>query len=608
MCGIIGYVGNKNALSFLIEGLSSLEYRGYDSAGVAVINEDKINTCKTLERVKNLKEKSEKDENLKGFIGIGHTRWATHGKVSKENAHPILSQNRDFAIVHNGIIENYMELKNEIIKEGVKFKGETDTEVIINLISKYYKDNLLEAVKKAENRLSGSFSIGVISLKEKDKIIAVKKLSPIVIGLSKDGNFISSDISAIAKYTNKIINLEDREIAVLTKEKIEIYDENLKRKNINFETVNFDINLCEKDGFEHFMLKEINEQPNVIKKLIKRHIKDGEVVFENLSLNKQKINEFNKIIILACGSAYNAGMVAKYLLEETVKTPIMLEYASEFKYKNSFIDSKTLVLVISQSGETADTLSALKEAKQKGAHIISVVNVLSSSIAKESDDVIYTDAGPEIAVATTKAYLAQITVLSLFTIFLSSKIENELQSKFKAVLEEFLSLPDKINKIISEKEKIENIAKQFKEEENIFFIGRNIDYAVCMEASLKLKEISYIHSESYPAGELKHGTISLIEEGKRVIALAYSDKILSKTVSNIKEVKVRGADVLLFTKEGNKNLEKEADQIFYIPNTHEFLSSIIEVIPFQLFAYYVAKEKGLDVDKPRNLAKSVTVE
>lgn len=608
MCGIIGYVGNKNALSFLIEGLFSLEYRGYDSAGVAVIKNDKINTCKTLERVKKLKEKTEMEENFKGFLGIGHTRWATHGKVSKENAHPILSQNKEFCVVHNGIIENYIELKNELINDGVKFLGETDTEVIVNLISKYYKDNLLKAVKKAEKRLSGSFSIGVISLKEKDKIIAVKKLSPIVIGLSKDGNFISSDISAIAKYTNKIIYLKDRQIAVLTKDNIEIYDENLKKQNINLETVNFNVNLCEKDGFEHFMIKEIHEQPKIIKRLINRHIKDGEVVFENLSLNKQKIKEFNKIIILACGSAYNAGMVAKYLLEEKINIPIMLEYASEFKYKNSFIDSKTLVLVISQSGETADTISALKEAKQKGGHIISVVNVLSSSIAKESDDVIYTDAGPEIAVATTKAYLAQITVLSLFTIFMSSKLKKENQGEFKAILEEFLSLPDKITEIINKKEKIENLAKQFKEEENIFFIGRNIDYAICMEASLKLKEISYIHSESYPAGELKHGTISLIEEGKRVIALAYSEKVLDKTINNIKEVKVRGANVLLLTKEGNKDLEKEVDQIFYIPNIHEFLSSIIEVISFQLFAYYVAKEKGLDIDKPRNLAKSVTVE
>lgn len=608
MCGIIGFIGKKEVLPILLEGLSLLEYRGYDSLGVAVINNKKINIEKSLKRIDNLNEKTKNNENLRGFVGIGHTRWATHGKAEIKNAHPHISNNKEFCVVHNGIIENYAELKEELMRENFNFYSDTDTEIIPNLIQKYYKGNLLEAVNKAKKRLKGSFAVGIISIKEPEKMIAIKKSSPIIIGLSNDGNFIASDVSAVAKYTKDVIYLEDGQTALITKENVEIYDENLKIKQVKTEKINFNIKDNLKDGYEHFMLKEICEQPNVIKNLINRYIKDGKINFEDIFLKTEKLENFNKIIILACGSAYYAGVVIKYLTEEILRIPTFVEIASEFKYKNPIVDEKTLCFAISQSGETADTISALKEAKKRGAYTISIVNVQNSSLAKISDDVIYTDAGSEIAVATTKAYLAQITVFSLFTLWMSLEVKKQQENDFKSILEEIMLIPQKIQDIINRKEKIEKIAKEYKNENSVFFIGRNIDYAVCLEASLKLKEISYIHSESYPAGELKHGTISLIEKGTKVIAIAYNDNIFEKTVSNIKEVKARGAEVLIFTKEKNKDIERFEDKIFYLPSTHKFLSALIEVIPFQLLAYYVAKEKNCDIDKPRNLAKSVTVE
>lgn len=608
MCGIIGYTGKKEVLPILLEGLFMLEYRGYDSLGVAVIKNEKINIEKSLKRIENLKEKTKFNENLKGFTGLGHTRWATHGKAVIENAHPQISNNKEFCVVHNGIIENYAELKQELEKENFVFYSETDTEVIPNLIEKYYDGNLLEAVNKAKNRLKGSYAIGVISLKEPEKIIAIKKESPLILGLSKDGNFIVSDVSAIEKYTKEIFYLKDGQTAVLDKEKVEIYDENLRNIEIKTEIIENDYLNAEKGTFEHFMIKEICEQPKVIERLIKRYIKGGKINFKELSLDEKKLKNFDKIVIIACGSAYHAGMVAKYLIEEILRIPVYIEFASEFKYKNPIIDNKTLCIAVSQSGETADTLSALKEAKKRGSHTLSLVNVLRSSIANESDDVIYTDAGPEISVATTKAFLAQITVFALFAVWMSIIIKKQPEAEFKSFLDEILKIPEKIEYIISKKEEIEKIAKEYKNENSIFFIGRNIDYAVCLEASLKIKEISYIHSESYPAGELKHGTISLIEKGTKVIALSYNDKVFNKTISNIKELKARGADILTFTKKENKGIENESDRVIYIPSTHEYLSACIEVVPFQLLAYYVAKERGCDIDKPRNLAKSVTVE
>lgn len=606
MCGIIGYIGKEKASDILIDALKKLEYRGYDSVGIAIKKNKKITVEKTVNRIENLKEIL-KNKDVEGNIGIGHTRWATHGKPSIENAHPQISQNGNFYVVHNGIIENYKELKNELKEDGFIFKSDTDTEVIPFLIEKYYNGNLLEAVRLMKKRLSGSFSIGIISVLE-EKIIAVKNFSPLIIGISKNGKFITSDTCAILKYTKDIIYLKDGEIAVLDQKNVDIYDDVNLKENVKITKIQADEKSAEKGNFNHFMLKEICEQPTVIKNIIKNTVNDGKIKFKNLNLNEEKLKKFKNITVIACGSAYNAGLAAKYFLENVIKINVNVETASEFRYKNSFLNSESLAIIISQSGETADTLAALREAKNKGAYILSVVNVFKSSIANESDSVIYTNAGPEIAVATTKGYLSQIAVLYLFGLWASCLLKTLSEEEIEHILKEFFEIPLKLEKIINEKEKIKEIAKISVNENSVYFIGRNTDYAVALEAALKFKEISYIHAEAYAAGELKHGSIALIEDNTKVIASAFNKETQEKTLNNIKEVKARGATVILFTAKENKNIENEVDYIFYLPNTEDLLSPLLSVIPFQFLAYYTALIKGFDIDKPRNLAKSVTVE
>lgn len=607
MCGIIGFTGKQKASAILIDALERLEYRGYDSAGIAVIKKNEINTVKTVKRIESLREKTKKMQE-DGFTGIGHTRWATHGEASLINSHPHLSENKKIAVVHNGIIENYKELKKELLKDGERFYSQTDTEVIPKLISKYYDGDILKAVMRAKKRLKGSYALGIISSDHPDKIIAVKSFSPLIIGVSEKGNFIASDVTAIAEHTNKIIYLEDLQTAVITPKKTEIYDDELNCLENKIEEINFRISDASKDGFEHFMLKEIFEQPAAFKRAIKNRIKNGRAELNELGIKKEKLKQFNKISIIACGSAYHAGIAAKYFYEELLRIPTEVEIASEYRYKNPITDHRTLTVAISQSGETADTLAALREAKKRGSFVLSVVNVLSSSIAKEADRVIYTCAGPEIAVATTKGFLTQLAALYLIGLWLAQELELQKDGLLKELCCELIELPEKIQQIIQSREEIKRYAEKLSNQDTPFFIGRNIDYAVALEASLKLKEISYIHSQAYAAGELKHGTISLIEPEKTVIALAGCEEFYDKMMSNIKEVKARGAEVLACTVRDKKEIESEVNGVIYIPKTHRLLTAALEIIPFQLYAYYVALLKGCDIDKPRNLAKSVTVE
>ncbi|MBR4073721.1 MAG: glutamine--fructose-6-phosphate transaminase (isomerizing) [Clostridia bacterium] len=608
MCGIVGFTAKENVAEFLLDGLSKLEYRGYDSAGIAVLKDNKINIQKTVKRISDLIEKTENGKNAEGKTGIGHTRWATHGSPCHENAHPHTSENGKFAVVHNGIIENYAELRKELISDGVTFKSETDTEVVPHLLNKYYNGNLREAVKKTEERLEGSYALGIICTDYPEVITAVKNFSPLIIGVSAEGNMIASDVTAVISKTKDIIYLEDGDTAFLTPEGIEVLGEDGKTAERAVKTVNWDISAAEKGGFDHFMLKEIAEQPRAVAQTVESRVKDGEIVFEGITLDEAKLKTIKNINIVACGSAYHAGMVGKYVFEEMLRIPTNVDIASEFRYRNPIVDDKTLTVIISQSGETADTLAALKEAKNRGSHILSIVNVVGSSIAKASDDVIYTWAGPEIAVATTKGFTTQLSVLYMFAIWAAKKLNTMEKCEVDKILDALLTLPEKIESIVAQKEKIANLAKGCGDPESLFFIGRNMDYAVSLEASLKLKEISYIHSEAYAAGELKHGTISLIEEGRTVVALACCKAFFDKMMSNIKEVKARGAYVLACTNEGDERIEAEAEQVIYVPEIHPMLTAAVEVIPFQIYAYYVALYKGCDIDKPRNLAKSVTVE
>jgi len=607
MCGIVGFTSKNNVSEFLLEGLSKLEYRGYDSAGIAVFDGSEIKIEKTVKRISDLYDRTSGGQKLIGNIGIGHTRWATHGAPSERNAHPHTSENSLFAVVHNGIIENYAELKAELIAEGVVFNSDTDTEVVPHLLSKYYKGDLKEAVRKTEERLEGSYALGIICKDFPDTLTAVKNFSPLIIGVAEEGNIIASDVTAVISKTRDIIYLEDGDTAFLTKNGIEI--ENCgKTAQRPLKKVNWDISAAEKGGYDHFMLKEITEQPRAIAQTVESRIKDGEINFEEISLNSDRLKKIRNINIIACGSAYHAGMVGKYVFEEMLRIPTNVDIASEFRYRNPIVDSNSLTIIISQSGETADTLAALKEAKNRGSHILSIVNVVGSTIAKESDDVIYTWAGPEIAVATTKGFTTQLSVLYMFAIWAAKRLGTMEKSELESVYNDLVKLPEKIEKIIEQKEKIAELAKDCTKDESLFFIGRNMDYAVSLEASLKLKEISYIHSEAYAAGELKHGTISLIEQDRKVIALACCEGFYDKMMSNIKEVKARGAFVLACTNEGNTKIEAEAEQVIYVPKVHTLLTAAVEVIPFQLYSYYVALYKGCDIDKPRNLAKSVTVE
>lgn len=602
MCGIVGFSGKSDAIKFLLQGLGKLEYRGYDSAGIALCSNNAIKTVKTVGRIESLAKKCETAD-IFGDIGIGHTRWATHGKPSEENSHPHLSNNLKFAVVHNGIIENYMELRQELEQDGFVFYSQTDTEVIPNLLQKYYNGDLKNAVNKTIARLKGSYALGILCKDHPDTLVAVKQFSPIIIGIADDCNIIASDVTAIVPKTQKIIYIEDGDVAYITANSVEIYSNTLMVER-RISTVDWDVGTAEKGGYKHFMMKEIYEQPAVLRRVLKEYLNDNKICFPNFNIDKKYIKEIERIVITACGSAYHAGVAAKYLFEELTGIPTEVDLASELRYRNPIINSKTLVIVISQSGETADTIAALTETKRRGGHTLSIVNVEGSAIAKMSDSVIYTLAGPEVAVATTKGYTSQLICLYLLAVFMAEKISADQKAELISSLKK---LPSQIEEVLSGQEKIADVAKRFTKSESIFFIGRNMDYAAALEASLKLKEISYIHSEAFAAGELKHGTISLIEKGTPVIALCGYERLNDKLISNIREVTTRGADVLCATNNKNITASVGASSLL-IPKTHPLFTVCAEIVPFQIFAYYIALYKGCDIDKPRNLAKSVTVE
>lgn len=612
MCGIVGYIGNQKATPILLNGLSALEYRGYDSAGIAVLEKNNICILKDKGRVKNLYNIDGINE-LSANIGIAHTRWATHGKPSKENAHPHSDNSNTFAVVHNGIIENFAVLKEFLINKGYTFYSETDTEIIPNLIHYYYYNNIedddkfLRAVKSACDDLKGSYSIEVLSKLHPDKLIVIRKDSPLVIGTSESENFVASDIPAVLSYTRKFYLLNDNEYAVIYKDKVEFYDNSLSKINKGIKTIDWDANATEKDGFDDYMLKEIFEQPNSIRETIGSRFKLGEnCSFDDLTLSKDYLNSLNKIYIIGCGTAMYAGLVGKDIIEKLCKIPVEVEIASEFRYRDPIIDNKTLCIYISQSGETADTIAALKLAKSKGAKTLSISNVIGSSITREADYTIYTHAGPEIAVASTKAYTSQVVLIAILAIHFAEILESADKEVIEHLKSDILDLPAKITALLNNTEEIQEFAKKIYTQKDIFFLGRGVDYHVALEGSLKLKEISYIHSEAYAAGELKHGPIALIENGITVVGIMTIPNLVEKCVSNMQEVISRGANTLIIT---NQNLpNSNFNYVINIPETNPLISPILSVIPMQLLAYYISKNKGLDVDKPRNLAKSVTVE
>ena len=608
MCGIVGYTGNNNSVDFLIKGLSMLEYRGYDSAGIAVLTENGIKCEKEKGRIANLQENIKANPAFKGCSGIGHTRWATHGEPSRINSHPHKSMDGKFYVVHNGIIENYMFIKEMLIKKGYKFVSETDTEAIAHLLQDVYRGDLKDAVISALKMLEGSFAIGIVSEYSPGVIIGAKKDSPLVIGRGDGENYFASDINTVASFSKNVYLLNDMEIAFVDKNNIEIFDVDKKIINKEEFNVNWKLDCVSKDGFESFMEKEICEEPTAVKNTLSKGTKDGKISLSGINLKAEEINNISKIIIVGCGSAYHAGLVGKYVIENLISLPVEVDLASEFRYRNPVINNNTLVVLISQSGETADTLAALREAKKKGATILSVVNAKGSTIARESHHIIYTEAGTEIAVATTKAFGAQLTALYLVALFLGEKKGILNEEKTKKLTSELLSLPEKINIILKNKEQIKAFAKIYQSSKNVFYIGRGIDYPVAMEGALKLKEITYIHAEAYAAGELKHGTISLIEEGTPVVAIVTQKDLKSKTFSNIKEAKARGAVVLAVTNESSAELLKMCDNVFVIPDCNDLWSASLSVVPLQLFGLFVCGYKGLDADKPKNLAKSVTVE
>ncbi|MEE1223914.1 MAG: glutamine--fructose-6-phosphate transaminase (isomerizing) [Clostridia bacterium] len=609
MCGIVGYIGNKQAAPVLIDGLSKLEYRGYDSAGIAVIEDGNINLQKAKGRLAILSEKTDNGNAVPGTIGIGHTRWATHGEPSDVNSHPHLSMSGRFAVVHNGIIENYLSLKKKLISKGVEFVSETDTEVIAHLFEYYYKGDIIETMIKVIEKVEGSYALGILCSDYPNQFIAVRKASPMIIGLGEGENFIASDVTAILKHTRNIYYLEDNEIVVLTKDDVKVYNTDKEEIEKEVFKVDWDVSAAEKGGYAHFMMKEMEEQPKALRDTISPRIKDGKIVLDNISLTSDDIKGLRKIFIVACGSAYHVGVIGKYVIEKMCRIPVEVQVASEFRYCEPIVGKNDLVIVISQSGETADTLAGLKEAKNHGARILSIVNVVGSAIANASDDVIYTWAGPEIAVATTKAYSTQLSVIYLIALYMAEKLGMVTSGEYAKYLKDIETLPDKVAKILEEKDNIQYLASLFYNSHSIFFIGRNLDYAVSLEGSLKLKEISYIHSEAYAAGELKHGTISLIEEGTLVVALATGDDLFDKTISNVKEVKARGAVVMgVTTSDHYDDMQTVCDHVVVIPDAEEFTLPSLAVVPLQLFGYYVASLKGCDIDKPRNLAKSVTVE
>lgn len=608
MCGIVGYVGKKQAVPILMDGLSKLEYRGYDSAGVAVMQDGEIKIKKSKGRLAVLREKLDSGEPLSGVMGIGHTRWATHGEPSDTNSHPHLSRSGRFAVVHNGIIENYMKLRQKLINKGFEFISETDTEVIAQLVEYYYNGNIVETLTKVVERVEGSYALGILCADNPDSFVAVRKESPLIVGLGEGENFIASDVPAILAHTRDVYFLENDEIVLLNADKVTVY--NLDGEEIQKEPyhVEWDISAAEKGGYEHFMFKEIMEQPRVIRDTVQPRIRSGKIVLDDISLTAEYIKGINKIYIVACGSAYHVGVVGKYVIEAMTRIPVEVTVASEFRYMNPIVDDKTLTVVISQSGETADTIAAMREAKRLGSRTFAIVNAVGSAIAREADDVLYTWAGPEISVATTKAYSTQVTAMYLLSLYIAQELDMIDDETLKSKLDALEKLPENIQKILDNKEQIQYMASQYYNAKNVFFLGRTLDYAVALEGSLKLKEISYIHSEAYAAGELKHGPIALIEQGTVVVALCTVNKLFDKMLSNIKEVKARGAVLIAIAEEGHTDIEHEADYVIYLPKCDELALPSEAVIPLQLFSYYIASLKGLDIDKPRNLAKSVTVE
>lgn len=608
MCGIVGYVGNKGAKSFLIDGLSKLEYRGYDSAGIAVLDGTSISLAKQKGRLSNL-EGALKSKSSEGTIGIGHTRWATHGEPSDRNSHPHKSSKGDIAVVHNGIIENYLELRKWLISEGYEFFSETDTEVVPNLIHYYYEGNLFEAVVKATKKLEGSYALGVVCGDEQDKLIAVRKDSPLIVGLGNGENFIASDIPAVIKYTRDVYLLDDNEFVVMDRNGVSILSANGERIDKNIYKVTWSEDAAEKGGYDSFMLKEIHEQPKAIKDTISSRVSiENGVFFDDFKLSKQDLDNVDRVFIVACGTAYHAGLMGKTLIERMAKIPVEVDIASEFRYRNPLVTEKSLVIIVSQSGETADTLAALRDCNRIGARILAITNVVGSTISREANDVIYTMAGPEIAVASTKAYTTQVVVMHLLALYFG-KIKGILEeTKEKEIVRALLILPDRIEKLLEEKENIEDIARLLAKEEDLFFLGRGMDYALALEGSLKLKEISYIHCEAYAGGELKHGTIALIEPGTKVIGLFTQGDLKDKMVSNMVEVKARGANIIGLGYHGEELDKSVFDYEIRIPQISDIVAPVLAVVALQLLAYYTAKEKGCDIDKPRNLAKSVTVE
>ena len=612
MCGIIGFSGREQAAPILLDGLERMEYRGYDSAGIAVRSETKgLQVKKTKGRLRVLSDLTHGGADLEGTLGIGHTRWATHGEPNDINAHPHVSENGQIALVHNGIIENYLEIKEQLQRRGVTFTSETDSEVVAQLLEYHYNEchNMLEAVGRVLRRIEGSYAFGIICSDFPNALIAARKDSPLILGYGENGNFIASDVTAIIKYTRDVVYMEDGEIAVVTPESIDVFDSEMNPLEKQHSQVDWDVSAAEKGGYAHFMFKEIMEQPEAIAKTVSPRIRDGRVVLDDITLTADYVRDISRIFIIACGSSYHVGMVSKYNWERLLRRPVQVDLASEFRYSDPLVDEKSLVVVISQSGETLDTMAAMREAKRRGARTLAVVNVVGSSIAREADDVLYTWAGPEIAVATTKAYSTQLVLMDLIGLYLADLLGTVEKSEYDAILAEVQVLPEKMSHFLEHFEDVQYFASRYFNHNSIFFIGRNLDYAMGLEGSLKLKEISYIHSEAYASGELKHGTISLIEPGTLVVALGTYAALFDKAMSNVVEVKARGAEVLAVTTETFKEkMEKTADSTIVVPDTHPILQPSLGVVPLQLFAYYVALQRGCDIDKPRNLAKSVTVE
>ena len=610
MCGIVGFVGREEAAPILLDGLSRLEYRGYDSAGIAVYGEaEGLQVVKAKGRLQVLNDLVQGGKTVHGTLGLGHTRWATHGEPSDVNSHPQVSENGRFAVVHNGIIENYVELREFLQSEGVRFVSQTDTEIVAQLLEYYYDGDILDAVVKMLGRIQGAYALGIVCADCPDRLIAARKDSPLILGYGDGAHYLASDVTALIKYTREVCYLDDGEIAELTADHLWVYDAYLRPVEKERHHVDWEISAAEKGGYEHFMAKEIMEQPKAFRDTIFPRIQQGRVVLDDLQIGREELEGLDKLYIIACGSSYHVGVAAKYTLERLLRKPVEVTLASEFRYCEPIVTERTMALVISQSGETIDTLAAMREAKRLGARVLSIVNVVGSTIARESDDVLYTWAGPEIAVATTKAYSTQLALIYLIGLYFADLLGTISREEYGRIVDELLLIPTKLEQILENRKDIQYFASIYFNHPSVFFIGRNIDYAVGLEGSLKLKEISYIHSEAYAAGELKHGTISLIEPGTLVVALAGYSQLFEKTMSNVVEVKSRGADVLGLTVASKaEDMAKTTDHTIVIPDTHPMLLPSLEVVPMQLFAYYVALQRGCDIDKPRNLAKSVTVE